>query len=384
MSKLKLKAGIMASASFHMAPAAVVGAIPLAIAHYNTGATLMQSVFALPTLAAVPMSLIIGSLAGRTGKKIPLQLGILAMLLGGSIIALFDLPLAGLIAAMTVMGLGLGCVMTLGPGLIADHFQGNEQSKVMAHLSAFANVGGMAMAAVGGVLLVYDWHMAFWALLFAVPIFIICQICLPKDKPEKAAEGEKSKIKINSRVVLFCAMTFIIGLNQGIRAANAGLLVLEHGLGDPSIANYAMTFWTAASITICFCFGAISKVIGKAMLPLFIGIFALGMVLIGSAQSIWVFYLGHVLGGMGIATSMPIIISLSARSVNSKTSTFAISMIFATLNGSGFLAPIIVNSIAGVIGDVTAQVCYYIGAVLMAILLTFSILFVRRNKDLVE
>jgi MFS family permease len=361
-----------------MAPVAAVGGIPLAIAHHNTSPTLMQTVFALPTLAAVPMSLIVGSLAGRTGKKIPLQLGILAMLLGGTAITFSELPLAGFIAAMVVIGLGLGCLMTLSSGLVADHFHGNEQSKVMAHMSAFANVGGMTMATAGGVLLAMGWSRAFGAFLFAIPILIACHVFLPKDSGNHAAAKSEAKvqIKLNARVFIFCCMAFIMGLCFGIRSANAGLLVLEHGLGEPALANYATTFWTAAGIVMGFIYGMAAKILRKSLMPVFIGIFAVGMALMGNATDLWMFYLGHVFAGMGIATAMPTVISLAARSVDSGSSTFAISLIFATLNIAGFLAPMVVNTIAGMTGSVTAQACFNIGAVLMAVLFAYSIFFV--------
>ena len=145
MDKLKLRIGIMASSSFHMGPVGIVGAIPLAIAYYNTSPTIMQTIFALPALTAVPMSLIIGSLAGRTGKKIPLQTGILAMIISGLAVAIFDLPLSGLIAAMAVMGLGLGCLMTFKYRAHCRAFPWNRTKQgygtsifAMLNISAFA------------------------------------------------------------------------------------------------------------------------------------------------------------------------------------------------------------------------------------------------------
>lgn len=371
MSIRKLWIGIMASASFHMGPIAVVGAIPLAIAYYNTSPTLMQTIFALPTLTAVPMSLIIGSLAGRTGKKVPLQLGVLLMAISGLAIAAFDLPLHSFVAAMAVMGLGLGSVMTLSVGLIPDYFHADEQSSVMAHLSAFANLGGMALATIGGIMLASGWSFAFWIFAYAIFVLIANHICLPsasKNKPEG-----KSKIKLNSNVFIFCGMVFVLGLSFGIRNANAGLLVIENGLGTPAIANYATTFWTAAGIVMGFAYGVAAKIFKKTLLPIFTGIFAIGMILMGNATELWVFYLGHVLAGMGIATTMPTIISQAVQSVDSNSSTFVISMIFATLNISAFVAPAVVNTIAWLIGSQTAQVNFNIGAAFITALCIFVI-----------
>ena len=382
MDKLKLRIGIMASSTFHMGLVGIVGAIPLAMAHYNTSPTVMQTVFALPAFAAVPMSLIIGSLAGKTGNKIPLQAGVLAMLIGGMTIVLLDLPLAGLILAMALIGLGLGCLMPLTAGTIADYFKGAEQSKIMAHMSAFANLGGMVLAAIGGVLIAFGWRNAFWIFAYAILILIVNHFCLPKDRKTIHTtfdDKDKGKIKLNAQVFILCGMMFILGLNFGIRNANVGLLVVGHGLGDPAVANYGTTFMAAIGILAGFIYDMIAKILKKSLLPAFIGLFAIGMALIGNATTLWMFYLGHVVSGMGLSIIVPTVISKAAQAVDSYSSTFVISMIFATMYIANFTAPAIVNTLARVVASETAQVCFNIGAVFLIVLCAFSCLYVFRK-----
>lgn len=377
MSQYKLRIGIMASSSYQMCFAGAVGAIPLAMAHYGTSATFMQTVFALPSLASVPMSLMIGSLAQKTGKKVPLQLGILAMLASGLCIIGLNLPLAGFITAMVVMGLGLGSLMTLCTGILADHFEGAEQSKLMAQASAFANLGGMILAALGGVLLAFGWRQVFWPIAYAVPVIITNHFCLPKEDRPKAANKSKGKIKLNADVFILCGMVLVLGFCFGIRSANAGLLVAEHGLGAHAVANYAMSFWTAAGIVMGFIYGAVYKGVKRFMIPVFTALYAVGMVLMGCAGSTWVFYLGNAFAGMGIATAMPAIISRAVQSVDSESSTLAISLIFSSLNIAVFIAPAVVNTVAGLIGIETAQACFYIGAVSMAALSVGALFYIK-------
>ena len=173
-------------------------------------------------------------------------------------------------------------------------------------------------------------------------------------------------------------MVFFLGLGFGIRNANAGLLVVEHGLGEPAIANYATTFWTAAGIVVGLIYGIAAKILKKSLLPVFLGLFAIGMALMGNAVVLWMFYLGNILSGMGIAAAGPTIISKAAQSVDAKSSTFVISMVLATLNISNFSAPVIVNNLARIVASETAQVCFNIGAVIMVMLCVFSCLHVHR------
>jgi len=367
-----------------MAPIAIAGAIPLAITYYNVSPTFMQTIFMLPTLTAVPSSLLIGALSRKTGKKLPLQIGILAMLISGLAVAAFNLPLAGIIIAMAVMGLGLGCLMTLNLGIIPDHFEAAEQGKAMAHVAAFANIGGMILSLLGGVLLAFGWQHMFWMFILAAPIIIINHITLPKEEITQTTEEVKGKIKLNTDVLFFCMTVFFIGLSFAIRNANAGLLVEQHNLGDIAVANYAMTLWTAVGIVMGFIYGVMAKIFKQAILPIAIGVFAVGMALMGNATAIWVFYLGNLLSGMGIATVMPTILSKSSQSVDATSATFVISLIFATLNIAGFVAPALVNTIARTIATETAQVCFNIGAISLVPICLFAIFRIYMQKSQVS
>ena len=371
----------MSAASFQLAPMGVVGAIPLVITHYNASPTLIQTAFALPTLTAVPASIIIGMLAVKTRKKLPLQIGIFLMLISGLAIALFDLPLSGFIACMSIMGLGLGCLMTLCAGIIADHYKGLEQGKILAHMSAFGNIGGMLLASAGGFLIALGWQYTFWIFLYATLILILTQVLLPQESTKiNDAHNKKIKIKLNSHVFIMCGVVFFMGLGLGIRNANVGLLVIEQGLGDPATANFATTFWTASGIVVGIIYGIAAKLLKTVLLPFFLGLFAIGMIFIGNATALWMYYLGNILAGIGIGAAGPTIMSLAVQSVDKNSTTFVISIVIATLNIATFAAPVIVNTIALIIGNETAQVCFNIGAILLILLCVFSLFYLLKRE----
>ena len=154
MEKTKIKVGILVASMLQMATIGLVGVIPMAIGHYSHASpTTVQTAFTIPTLLTVPALLAMGTLAGKTGKKIPLLVGIAMVCVFGVAPALFDLSLPMFMVMMALVGVGLGCLMTTATGLIADHFVGPEQGAMMGMQSAFTNMGGMLLTFVGGFLL---------------------------------------------------------------------------------------------------------------------------------------------------------------------------------------------------------------------------------------
>jgi MFS family permease len=379
LEKLKIRAGIMAASSLNMSPVGLVGIIPMAIAYYGTGDTFMQTVFVLPTLTSIPMALLVGSLANKTGKKIPLAAGIACILFSGLAPVFFDLPLGLFIAVMAVMGLGIGCTLTLTPALIASHFKGEEQAKVLAHQSAFVNMGGMVLAFAGGLLLTGGWRGVFWIYALALPVLIAVLLFLPKETTEKDASKPAVKIRLNRDTFVLCVFIFVLGLAFGIRNTNAGLLVIERGLGGVNLANYATSAMTALGIVIGFTYGMIAKKLKKHVLTWAVAAIVASMLFMGNAGAAWVFIAGNVLAGMGFAAAMPVLLSRTAQTVDAGSSTFALSVLMATNCVALFVAPAVVNTLAGLVAQDIAQVRFNVGAALNALVCVAAWFYIRKE-----
>lgn len=383
-SKFKIKAGILAASSLQMAPIGLVSIVPMLMAHYaNANPTTVQIAFTIPTLMTVPVSLIIGALASKTGKKIPLLAGIALIFLCGMIPAFVDLTLPMFLVIMAGIGVGIGCIMPTATGLIADHFVGPEQGDVMGKQSAFTNLGGMLLAFVGGALVTGGWQKTFFIFLYTIPIFLIVFLCIPQDKRATSDSGASEpvpKTKLSGEVYAMCAMIFIFGITFGVLNTNAALLVGERSLGDPSTASFATSAMTAIGIVVGLIYGMIAKLCKKLTLPVAFALFACGMLLMGNATSAILFYIGNVVSGIGFSMAIPTALSRTAQSVDPGSATFAISMFLSTNCVAMFLSPIIMNPVSQAISTGTAQSRYNIGAIAVIALCVVSFIYVLKEK----
>ncbi|MCL2579283.1 MAG: MFS transporter [Oscillospiraceae bacterium] len=267
--------------------------------------------------------------------------------------------------------------------MIADYFEGAEQADVMGKQSAFINMGGMLIAFLGALLIGTGWRNVFFVFLYAIPVLLICLVCIPKDKT--AVEGdvqqatEKSKVTLTGEVYVMCGMAMVIALTTlGVINTNSAILIAERGLGGPAIANFGTSVMTATGIVVGLLYRYIYKTCRHYTLPLAFIIFACGMVLMGNATSIPVFYLGSIAAGIGLASSMPTGLSRCAQASGPGSATFAISMFLSAYMVAAFLSPMIMNPVSHLIANGTAQSRYNIGFVTVVALSLLALFHVRR------
>lgn len=382
-STLKIKIGILAASTLIMVPVGLVGIIPGLIAHYAAGVTMIQIAFTLATVMSIPSLLIIGSQSAKTGKKPPLLIGICLIFVFGMIPFLFDITLPVFMVVMAVIGIGIGCVMSMSTGLITDHFQGAEQGALMGKQSAFVNVGGMTLAFLGGLLIVNGWMNVFLVFLYTIPIFIICLLCIPKDKKQVVAgdaNAERPKIKLSAEVYIMCVMIIVITVaTLGVANTNSAILVGERALGGDAVANFATSIMTGTGIVTGLLYGVFAKFLKNNILPFALIVFACGMIIMGNAVNVWMFYLGNMAAGVGLTLTMPTGVFRCAQSVEGPSATFAVSVFFSANMLGMFLSPLLMNPISMAIADGSAQSRYNIGFVVAVLIGIWMLVHVRRT-----
>ena len=376
MTKSRIRVGILALSLPQMAATGLIGVVPMAIAHYShVSPTIVQTAFTLPMLVSAIMTLAVGWLSSKTGKKIPLVVGTGMMIVCGALPAVVDLPLPLFMAAMAGFGVGLGCLPPLSTGLIPEHFSGQEQPVLMGQQSAFVNMGGMALTFIAGLLIATGWKNTFFMYLTIIPILILAITCLPADKPT-ASSGERAKVKIKlgSKVLALYAVFFVFGLMFAIINTNAGLLVIERNLGDPAMASFSATVTTAVGIIVGFTYGSFVKVLKSFALPFSMAAFTCAMLTMAAAPSLLFFFIGSFMVGASAPIAIPTGFSILTKLVPPPSHTFAIAGMMAAWSVGIFFSPMVVNPISQAVAGGTAQSRYMIGAAVIGTLclMTFA------------
>ncbi|MEZ4650000.1 MAG: MFS transporter [Candidatus Eisenbacteria bacterium] len=140
---------------------------------------LVRLVLTLPALFTAIGAPIAGGIIDRFGRR-PLLFVVIVLyaLAGGSGLLAGDLP--QLLIGRAGLGLAVGGILTTATTLIADYFEGDERSKVLAWQSAFMGIGGVGFVTLGGFLTDVSWRAPFGVYLLALVYLPLVALFLPE------------------------------------------------------------------------------------------------------------------------------------------------------------------------------------------------------------
>ncbi len=382
---VKIKTGILASSSLHMATIGLGAAIPLMMkAYLGANQTIVQSVVTLPTLVSVPVSLIIGANADKIGKKRAILIGCIIALMAGLIPVFIDVSLTQLLIASAFIGVGLGFIIPTSTGLITDFFEGPEQMDLMGKQSAFVNMGGMLLSILGGIFALSNWHNTYLIFIYIVPIFILVLFLIPRDKKQKlhTDHGLNKKAKLSKEVFIMCAIIIVFGISFGVVNTNNAILVMEKELGTAATAGFAASMMTGIGIVCGLLYGKIAGFLKNLILPIALLCAALGTFIIGSANSPVVLYIGSILSGAGLSLTMPTSLFRVSQSVDQASATLSMSIFLACSSTSLFISPLIFNPISIAFNNNFAQFRFFMASVCLIILTVLAFFHVTNTKSI--
>ena len=168
---------------------------------------LMFASFGVTLLAvSVPM----GALSDRTGRKLPLVLGMLALAGSTLMFATAD-SLATLFAARMVQGAADGVTWVVGFALVADRYRPEERGRVMGYVMSGTSLGIMVGPSIGGWL--YEAGGLALPFQFVSVLAVICAGGFAMLQPQPLGDRSTgpsiwSVIRVPS--VAFCATLVVL------------------------------------------------------------------------------------------------------------------------------------------------------------------------------
>jgi MFS family permease len=162
-------------------------------------------------LAAAVSTPIAGRLGDLYGKR-RVMLGLLALVVLGSVIAMFASSLAPLIIARALQGIGLG-VIPLGLSILRDVLDRDRLGGAIALVSATLGVGGAVGLPISAVVSQYlDWHFLFVlsGVLSAAACLLVWRLV-----PVDALRGEGSFDVVGALGLAMGLVALLLGVSEG-------------------------------------------------------------------------------------------------------------------------------------------------------------------------
>lgn len=351
----------------------------------NVSRTLLMQTMAIPALAMIPFSLIVGPLEKYFTKKTLALIGVILGAIGG-VGPAFANDFTVILVLRGILGLGMGFFVPLSSAFIADYFVGDQRSKLMGLQQMVASIAAIVLTLAAGFLAVLGWRYVYSVYAIAIVVLLITIITLPNKQNapviEKTEEKPKFKFTASLNYVLFISFIFIIFFDAF--GQNLSLFIEGEKIGDPSLTGMVASIMTVGSIVTGAFFGLIAKSCKKFTFSLGFLMGAIGLFILGSAHSPVV----ALIGGFFVGVSLTIwaarqMFELSV-AVHPVFVTTAIALGSVLVHVGEFVSPPILNTMSAVFGDGSSRSAYISSSVAMLILAVIYFLVNLRKKSVKE
>lgn len=313
---------------------------------------LLVTAFTAPPVVLIPL---IGIVADRTGRKIPLVGGLVLFGLAGAAIGLVrDFEVA--LALRFLQGIGFAAAMPLTVTVLGDLYRGSREATVQGLRTAGNFFTNMVTPVVAAVLLGVAWQYPFSLFLLALPVAAWVWVVLPSTAPESSVSLRQYVRELVS-LVRRPHMALIL-LSFGLRfVVFYGFLTYVSFLGKQTIGI------TTVAVGLVTAVKAVASVVGSTqagrvtlrghtalVAAVALGCMGLGMVLPGLAPGIITLGIGSVLLGVGDGIVAPLQKSLVTNLAPADLRAGAISSSSTVQNAGKAIVPVAMSGVLAAAG----------------------------------
>lgn len=335
-----------------MASATITPALPGMERHFAGephAQLLVRLVLTLPGLLIMLSAPLLARLSGRTGR-VPVLVACLALYTAGGGSGLVLDSLSGLLVGRALLGVGIAGIMTTSTALLADHHPTGEHGRVLGLQGAAMGFGGVVALLLGGVLAAGSWRGPFAVYLLAVPLLVLVLRFVP-EATAQPSEGVAEGTPWQRRSLGLYALMFLGVVAFYTVPTQAPFWLAEVGGAGPAVAgaliaavNLVMTLvgLNYRRLRARWDFPVLATVMFAAL--------AVGLVLIGSAGTLWIAGLGMVVVGVGIGLQNPTVNGWLVASVSPGARTKALGLLTSALFLGQFSSPLIAQPVIDTVG----------------------------------
>ncbi|MFC4778213.1 MFS transporter [Paenibacillus sp. GCM10023252] len=329
-----------------MAGAAVAPALG-SIGEFYTGVDplLIKMILTLPSLVIIPASLLSGRWAPVLGKKQLLLAGIALYVIGG-VGGGFTDHIATLLLFRGILGLGVGIIMPLSTGLIAELFSGEDRTRMMGYSTAVNNLGGIIATVLSGFLATVSWRMSFGVYLLGLLVLVLIAVALPRLEKQPAGSTSFTSLPMGSLSLMMTAGFFISIIFYTV-PTNLSLYIEGRGLGSAQTSGLLISSMTFASFLSGMLLSRVTKWLGRQLVVVSLASMAAGFGLLAFTNHLVPIVGGLLLVGLGLGLLMPTLFLTTSKSVKPPQITFALSLVSSSMFLGQFLSPLL----AGLFGS---------------------------------
>lgn len=328
-----------------MASAAISPALSTIQDHFSDIDELyIKMIITLPAIFIIPITLLTGKLVFIFKKKSLLITGSILYVIGG-VSGGFANSIWMLLVFRSIMGIGVGLLLPLARGLIADFFHGEERTEMMGYATSFNNLGGIISLVVAGFLSVYSWRYPFF--IYILGLFVLYMIIFHMPSQD-IKEKSDAKVEVSKNVwFLGFGMFYMMQMFYAIPAV-LSIYIDEVNLGTTFTTGILIAIVTLGSLIFGLIFQKVKHTL-KGLTPVVgLSLITLGMYITAAIPNIYAIGFAMLIIGFGLGIVSPMLYLLSTTESKAKDATFALAIMSSFSFFGQFTSPLVLTFLQNV------------------------------------
>lgn len=340
----------------------------------------LMNMVVLASALSIPFGLISGYLTRFMNKKPLLIIGLILYLVGG-LGPIFVNSYSIILGLRAVLGAGIGFILPMTTGLIADYFVGDERINMFGFQNSSVAVGNIVTSLLAGVFAAISWRYSF--LIYAVGIIALVLTLWKIPEPPKAEIVSGKRKPVNKRVLFICLSMFVYAIIYFSFFGYLSFVIENHHLGNATTTGVATMLMTAASLIMGFVFRALTMALRKFNVFVALGINFVGFLLLSMASSAGIVFIGAIIIGCGFGFIMPTSIMKVTEASDKSEATFSNGLLMTFLNIGTAVSPTLLQAIGNRFNNTDGKFIYLICSIGLAIatIIAFANAIITKEND---
>ena len=339
-----------------------------------------------------------GCLLGDLAKEFPdaptwyLQMfvtfpvGIMMCFIGG-FFPMFAPTLGLKIGIRVIASLGVGLIQPLSASLIVDFFEGKTANMMMGLQSSCVGLGASIFSYTMAAIMVYNWHFAYCAYLYALAIFLLVLFGIPsfvnevgKEEKTESHVEKKEKAKLPKIAYVGFALQLLYCLGYCAIDNCLSLASVDTGVITTVQAASIASWGGIASLIGGLFFGFVKNKIGMKVGPLSLVLNVIGLAIIGMTNTTVMWYIGVTILKVGFCWWMPFINFFVNDGTDETNSALATSFGFVGNSLGSFVFGYVLAGASAMFGGINSHQAFVYGAVVVAVVLVVLLAYNAKSK----
>ncbi|MFP4558201.1 MAG: MFS transporter [Archaeoglobaceae archaeon] len=360
-----------------IAPAFLEIAQGLKIDYQDTA--LLITVFTIPGVILTP---ILGVAADRYGRKKVLVPSLFLFGIAGFLCG-FARDFDVLLLLRFLQGVGAASLGSLNITIIGDLYSGKERAAAMGYNASVLSIGTASYPFIGGALAELEWYYPFFLPIVAIPIGMAAITHLKSPEPRNEEHLREyliaawQSIKKRKVIGLYTASIFTFIILYGSYLTFFPNLVGSKFGASPLIIGLVMSSMSLSTAITSSQLGKLVRTFNEVtLLKIAYVIYAVTLIAIPFAPSIWIILIPALLLGVAQGTNIPNIYTLLAGLAPIEHRAAFMSINGMVLRIGQTIGPFLMGLIYVASGDVVAPV-FYVGAIFAVAMFALVHIMVR-------